>query len=180
MRNTKFIIADPLAHREALLELNIEYMTWVCLGVESYFGIAAHDVLGMPAAQYVPTVIDKVCGDPPPRGVFYLAYIDGDLAGMGGIRYVREGACEIKRIYFRPSYRGNGLGEQMLDRLLSDAMAFGYKTALLDSGPFMTAAHRVYERCGFKDCSPYSEAEVPAEFHSAWRFMDRSLLSVHS
>jgi GNAT superfamily N-acetyltransferase len=173
--NIEYFVADPIAHKEELLELNIEYMTWVCQGVESHFAIPAEEVLGMPASQYVPTVIDKVCGAPPPKGIFYLVKVDGNLAGMGGIRYVRENVCEIKRIYFRPAFRGNRLGDHMLNRLISDAKSFGYKSALLDSGPFMTSAHRVYERCGFQDCAPYQEAEVPSEFHSGWRFMQRTL-----
>jgi GNAT superfamily N-acetyltransferase len=74
---------------------------------------------------------------------------------MGGIRHLREGAAEIKRVYFRPSYRGNKLGETMLKRLLSAAHAFGYGRVFLDSGPFMTTAHKAYEACGFADCQPY-------------------------
>lgn len=104
-----------------------------------------------------------------------MVKVNDGLAGMGGIRYVRNGVAEIKRIYFRPNYRGNRLGEVMLNRLISDAIGFGYKTALLDSGPFMSTAHKVYERCGFVDCAPYEEAEVPSEFHDGWRFMVRSL-----
>lgn len=175
MPNIEYTIADPVAHIEELLELNIEYMTWVCQGVESHFGIPAEEVLGMPAAKYVPSIIDKVCGAPPPKGIFYLVKVDGGLAGMGGIRYVRKDVAEIKRIYFRPKYRGNRLGENMLNRLISDATRFGYKAALLDSGPFMKSAHKVYERCGFLDCASYEEAEVPPEFHSGWRFMRRDL-----
>jgi hypothetical protein len=64
----------------------------------------------MPVADYVHTIIDKVCGAPPPKCVFYLAKVDGSLAGMGGIRFVRNGVAEVKRIYFRPIYRGYRLG----------------------------------------------------------------------
>jgi GNAT superfamily N-acetyltransferase len=171
----EYIIANPVSHKNELVELNIEYLTWVCKGVESHFGILAEEVVGMPVADYVPTVIDKVCGAPPPKGVFYLVKVDRGLAGMGGIRFVRDCVAEIKRIYFRPIYRGNRLGVQMLNRLIADAAGFGYKTALLDTGPFMTSAHKVYERCGFVDCAPYEEAEVPTELHSGWRFMQRHI-----
>jgi len=67
---------------------------------------------------------------------------------------------------FGPTFRGNRLGDHMLNRLLSDARSFGYKIVLLDSGPFMTSAHKVYERCGFQERAPYQEAEVPSDFHS--------------
>ena len=129
----------------------------------------------MPLAQYIPTVIDKICAEPPPRGIFYLAQCNGALASMGGIRFLREGAAEIKRIYVRPAYRGAKIGEHMLERLLSDAARFGYTSVFLDSGPFMTSAHKLYARCGFVDCLPYPETEVAAEFQTGWRFMCRSL-----
>ena len=131
----------------------------------------------MPATEYVPTVIDKVAGDPPPRGVFYLLEVDGGLAGMGGIRFIRPGVAEIKRIYVRPQYRGMQLGELMLRRLISDAREFGYTSLCLDSGPFMTSAQRLYEGAGFEDCPPYYGTEVPLDFRDRWRFMQRELSS---
>jgi len=175
MTQVVFTVADSVRDRSHLIDLNIEYMGWAFAGVEAHFHVPANDIMGMPVEQYVPTVIDKVCGDPPPKGIFYLVHVDGGLAGMGGIRYLREGAAEIKRIYFRPAYRGNKLGETMLKRLLADAHAFGYASVFLDSGPFMTSAHKAYEACGFADCEPYEGTEVPPPFRAQWRFMSLSL-----
>jgi GNAT superfamily N-acetyltransferase len=169
-----FTQADVHRDRAALIELNVEYVAWVLAEIEKHFGVPAESVVGMPAHEYVPTVIEKVCGASPPAGVFYLVSVDGELAGMGGLRGLGT-AAEIKRIYFRPAFRGRGLGEAMLDRLLADAVAFGYDRVLLDSGPFMTAAHRVYERKGFVDCEAYPGVEVPEAFHARWRFMRRGL-----
>ena len=171
----RFIIASASAHRDELIELNVEYLTWVFNGIEASFGIPANDVVGMPAAEYVPTVIDKVCGDPPPKGVFYLLEVDGNLAGMGGIRFLRTGVAEIKRIYVRPQFRGLKLGELILKRLLSDASEFGYHQMCLDSAPFMQSAQRIYERAGFEDCPVYEGTEVPVDVRGGWRFMQRKL-----
>ena len=91
-------------------------------GIEADFGVPSNEIVGMAAAEYVPTVIDKVCGDPPPRGVFYFLEVDGSLAGMGGLRFVRAGLAEVKRIYVRPAYRGKRLGELLLQRVQSDAV----------------------------------------------------------
>lgn len=175
MSNIEFLVANSKDHRHEILELNIEYMNWVCQGAETSFGATTEEILGMSVVKYVPTVIDKVCGAAPPDGIFYLVMLDGELAGMGGIRYVRKEVAEIKRIYFRSKHRGKQLGELMLNRLITDATKFGYKTVLLDTGPFMLAAHKLYERNGFQDCAPYQEAEVPIEFHKGWRFMQRHL-----
>jgi len=150
-------------------------MSWVFASIEAHFGVPANQVVGMPASEYVPSVIEKVCGDPPPKGVFYLATVGGKLAGMGGLRHLRPGVAEIKRIYFRPEFRGLQMGDRMFGRLLTDAQAFGYRSLCLDTGPFMKSAHRLYERNGFTDCAAYEGAEVPIQFHSRWRFMEREL-----
>ena len=175
MPHVEFTVADAVRGRAELINLNLEYVAWVFGKIEAHFGVPVNDIAGVPVSEYVPAVIDKVCGDPPPEGIFYLVYVDGGLAGMGGLRYLRKGTAEIKRIYFRPQYRGNKFGEQMLRRLLSDAHAFGYERVLLDSAPFMTSAHRAYEACGFVDCAAYEETEVPLQFRGRWRFMGCSL-----
>ena len=81
----EFVIANAAFHRHALIELNVEYMSWVFAGIEDLFGVAADQIVGMPASEYVPSVIDKVCGDPPPKGIFYLVKLGNQLAGMGGL-----------------------------------------------------------------------------------------------
>lgn len=175
MTNVTFTLADPILHRAELTSLNIEYMNWVWAGIERSFGISVHELVGMPLPEYVAGMIDKLCGDPPPRGAFYLIALDGQLAGMGGLRYLRDGVAEIKRIYVRPAYRGLQLGDALLQRLLSDARDFGYHSVCLDSAPFMQAAQALYRTAGFSDCAAYAGTEVPAALHGAWRFMQRAL-----
>lgn len=175
MSQVEFIRADPLADRADLIQLNIEYLSWVFDEVEKSFGVAVDAVAGMPVGEYVPTIIDKVCGAPPPAGIFYLLRVDGRLAGMGGLRYLSPEAAEIKRIYVRPEFRGMKLGQQILERLLSDATSFGYQAAYLDTGLFMKSAHRLYEDYGFLDCAAYEGVEVSPVFHGQWRFMRRPL-----
>lgn len=172
MTSPDFIIANVTSHRSELIQLNVEYVSWVLSEIEELFGIPADEIVGMPASEYVPTVIDKVCGDPPPKGAFYLVRVGSQLAGMGGFRCVRPGVAEIKRIYIRPGFRGMKLGELVLDRLLADAKRFGYQRICLDTAPFMKSAHRLYERNGFKDCPAYEGVEVPSAFHDRWRFME--------
>lgn len=175
MHNHEFIAANIASHKDELIQLNVEYLSWVFDGIETLFGVPKDQIVGMPAREYVPSVIEKVCGDPPPKGIFYLVKVDDKLAGMGGLRFLRTGVAEIKRIYFRPEFRGMKLGERMLGRLLADAEGFGYQTVCLDTALFMKSAHRLYETNGFSDCSAYEGVEVPSEFHSRWRFMQRAL-----
>lgn len=175
MADPDFTLADPARDRDALLALNVEYVSWVTAGIEQAFGITPVALLGMPVVDYVPSVLAKVCGEPPPRGAFYLVRLDGEVAGMGGVRRLREGMGEIKRLYVRPTFRGRRLGETILARLLDDARAFGLRHVVLDSAPFMQSAHRRYEAAGFVDRAPYEGVEVPSTLHGVWRFMERTL-----
>jgi GNAT superfamily N-acetyltransferase len=169
-----FRLADPLADRAALIELNIAHVAWVFGEIEKASGVAAREILGMRVDDYVPTVIDKVCGEPPPRGVFYLVEIDGRPMGMGGLRHSDEGVAEMKRVFVRPAGRGQGLGEAIATRLVADARAFGYRRVRLDTLPFMGAAQALYERMGFVDCAPYP-IEMPEAFRGGIRYMELQL-----
>jgi ribosomal protein S18 acetylase RimI-like enzyme len=174
MPNTfAFTLANPITDRDALVSLNIEYLSWVADGIEQSFGLSSLALLGMEVPEYVVGVIDKVCGEPPPRGAFYLVHVDGALAGMGGLRRTGDGVAEVKRIYVRPAFRGLKLGQAILQRLLADAQAFGYPCLRLDSAPFMQSAQRLYVAAGFTDREPYDGVEVPPVLHAGWRFMER-------
>ena len=175
MTSLHFKLADPDLHRDDILNINIEYMSWVASGIETSFGISVASLLGMSVPAYVESVIDKVCGDKPPRGVFYLAEYHGEIAGMIGLRWLRDGAAEIKRLYVRPTCRGQQLGAALLRKILQDASAFGYQRVFLDTAPFMLAAQRLYHTMGFTACAPYTETEVPTALHATWHFMGLDL-----
>jgi GNAT superfamily N-acetyltransferase len=79
----------------------------------------------------------------PPQGVFYLVRRDALVVGMGGVRRTGDGASEMKRVFVWPGQRGGGLGATIVQRLIADATSFGDASMRLDSGPFMTSAHRL-------------------------------------
>ncbi len=174
MSTPTFRIADPLADRAALTAINVEYVGWVFAEIEKMSGMPARDILGMEVADYVPTVIDKVCGDPPPRGVFYLVEDGGELLAMGGLRRSEDGIAELKRVYVRPAGRGRRLGEAIARRLVDDARTFGYRRVRLDTLPFMQSAQALYAALGFVDCAPYP-VEMPEAFRGRIRYMELSL-----
>jgi ribosomal protein S18 acetylase RimI-like enzyme len=174
MKTPTLRLADPAIDRAALLDINFEYVSWVFAEIEKSFGIPARDILGMEVADYVPTVIDKVCGDPPPRGAFYLVENAGQVVAMGGVRRSDDGIAELKRVYVRPAGRGHRLGEALAARLVDDARAFGYRRVRLDTLPFMGAAQALYEAMGFVDCAPYP-VEMPEAFRSQIRYMELTL-----
>jgi len=167
-------IADPVADRAALVELNVEHVTWVFSETEKAWGLTARAALGCEPAEYVPGVIDKVCGDAPPLGVFYLVEQDGAVLAMGGLRRSDAGVAEMKRVFVRPAGRGRGLGAAIARRLVDDARAFGYRQIRLDTMPFMGAAQALYESLGFVDCAPYP-IEMPEPYRAHIRYMALAL-----
>jgi GNAT superfamily N-acetyltransferase len=111
----------------------------------------------------------------PPEGRLILA-IDGDEAfGAGAMRVIGPGVAEIKRMYFRPAARGRGIGRALLHELLATARGFGCHEVRLDTGWFMTDAHRLYRAAGFEECEPYAGSEVPADFDPRWIYMRLAL-----
>lgn len=165
---------DLSVDRNDVFRLSVEYMTWVTQGIATH--MKAVDAPSLASVErYVADGLDQLCGKQPPEGVFYLVEWNGALAGICGLRQIAPGVAELKRIYVRPSHRGLRLGEVMLYRLIADAAAFGCQKAVLDSAPFMHAAHKLYEAAGFTDCLPYPGSEAPSHLLGVWRFMERWL-----
>lgn len=170
-----FESADSRRDRAVLTELNVAYLDWLDTNIQLTFGLDLPALSGQSIADYVAATLDKMCAAEPPEGVFYIVRRDGQVVGMGGVRRIGDGSSEMKRVYVRPDQRGGGLGATIVRRLISDATSFGYESMRLESGPFMTSAHRLYEAEGFRDRPIYDGAEVPSWLHHDWRFMERSL-----
>lgn len=91
----------------------------------------------------------------PPSGRFYLLRDADQFVGVGCLKRLESTVAEIQRMYVQPHVRGRGAGRLLLDRLLSDARAIGYKLIRLESLRALTAAHTLYRSVGFKDIDPY-------------------------
>ena len=111
----------------------------------------------------------------PPQGRLLLAEIDGRTAGVACMKQIREGMGEIKRMYVRDEFRGQGIGRALLEELVSAAREIGYSHLRLDSARFMHEAHSLYRSANFKEIDPYPESEIPPEFQTNWIFMERKL-----
>ncbi|HEX7441772.1 MAG TPA: GNAT family N-acetyltransferase [Caldimonas sp.] len=94
-----------------------------------------------------------------PGGHLLLAHVDGKLAGCGAMRAMADAdyanACEMKRLYVRPAFRGHGLGRLLAEALLDEARRAGYSVMLLDTLDDMEAARELYATLGFEEIPPY-------------------------
>jgi putative acetyltransferase len=90
-----------------------------------------------------------------------LLLVEDQPAGCAALRRFDETRAEFKRLYVRPQYRGQGLGHVLLDWIIEQAKALGYRELVADTMPEMTTALAMYDRAGFERTGPYSPDPTP-------------------
>jgi ribosomal protein S18 acetylase RimI-like enzyme len=94
-----------------------------------------------------------------PAGALMLALVDGQVAGCGAMRSLRDvdyaNACEMKRLYVRPAFRRHGIGRLLAQALLDRGVQAGYSHMLLDTLDDMESARGLYASLGFEEIPPY-------------------------
>ncbi len=140
-------LATPSTAEElnAVRELFVEYARG--LGVDLCFQNFNQELAGLPG-EYA-----------APRGVLFMAMVDGKVAGCCAVRPVDNAdypnASEMKRLYVRPAFRGLGLGRQLAEAAMDAARQGGYASVLLDTLNDMEAARALYTDLGFHEIPPY-------------------------
>jgi GNAT superfamily N-acetyltransferase len=98
----------------------------------------------------------------PPGGVLLLARIDGEPAGLGGVRHLETEVAEVKTMYVDPTHRGKGLARAILAELEAIARAHGCRATRLDTSAYLTAAVALYRAAGYREVPAYN-ANVKAD-----------------
>jgi len=104
-----------------------------------------------------------------PGGIILLALAGQELAGVVALKPLQplrsvfpgERACEMKRLWVRPHFRGLGLGRVLSERLIEEARARAYTAIYLDTMPqTMGPANRIYAELGFAPVDRYTDNPV--------------------
>lgn len=89
-----------------------------------------------------------------PDTTVFVARDDGEAVACGALRRHPDDIGEIKRMYTRPSHRGQKIGAAILDAILDRARGEGLSRIVVETGDNYHAAWRVYEQAGFTRCGP--------------------------
>jgi GNAT superfamily N-acetyltransferase len=109
----------------------------------------------------------------PPTGRLLLAMQDEQPAGCVCLKGHDATTSELKRLYVRPSFRGQNIGQQLVKMLVEEAGQSGYRRIVLDSHISMKKAHAVYQEVGFRLVSTLDD--FPDELKSIVVFMECDL-----
>jgi len=94
----------------------------------------------------------------PPAGRLLLAEVADHPAGCVALRPMESGIAEMKRLYVRPAFRGQRLGQELAETIVAAAREIGYERMRLDTLATMTEAIGLYESLGFR--------RIPAYYHN--------------
>lgn len=141
-KSVRLIQAQSIQDVGSARKLFEEYAAW--LGISLCFQNFDKELAELPG-EYA-----------PPSGRLLLAFDGKRLAGCVALRKIGEGACEMKRLFLRPEFRGKGLGRMLTESIVGEARQIGYERMRLDTLPNkMDRAISMYRSLGFQEIEPY-------------------------
>lgn len=137
----------------SLKNLEILLVDWVKASKEAFFIRKAVFI----DEQRVPEELELDADDL--QAIHVLAKIDGLSVGTARLVAISKDQAQIGRMAVLDQYRGQGIGRQILEKLIQFAQEKGFTSLFLHS---QVNAIPFYEKMGFKaDGDIYDEAGIP-------------------
>ena len=96
-----------------------------------------------------------------------VTYVSDPASPWGASEGMQPGEGLIRMLAVDPTFQGGGAGGALVDACIEQARADGKHAIVLHTTPWMTTAHRLYERRGFqrtpeRDFTPVPEVPLLA------------------
>jgi putative acetyltransferase len=103
-------------------------------------------------------------------GKIFLAILDGQTVGCCALLAMAPGEFEVAKMAVTESSRRNGIGRQLLEKVIEEGRASGAHRLYLETNRKLTPAIRLYESLGFRHLPP--ERVVPSVYARADVYME--------
>ena len=88
-----------------------------------------------------------------------LCFENNEPIGCGAFKNFDLDKIEIKRMFVRPEFRGDGIGYAILKELETWALELNYKSAVLETGKKQPEAIRLYQKAGYNIIPNFGQYE---------------------
>jgi len=93
----------------------------------------------------------------PPRDVFLVARLRGELVGCGGLKLKPGKPAELRRMWVSDEVRGLGIGRRLLAELEARARGAGAEAVRLETNRSLTEAIALYRASGYREIPAFND-----------------------
>ena len=107
------------------------------------------------------THVLDIAGLKDPLIKFWSLWEGNDLMGCGALKFLDNVHGEFKSIRVNDKFRNKGYGILVINHLINEAKKLNIKQLSLETGAgsFFQNARKLFAKCGFKTCEPFSHYE---------------------
>ena len=89
---------------------------------------------------------------------FWSLWENNELMGGGALKFLDKNNGEFKSIRVNDKFRKKGNGIKVINHLIDESKKLKIKKLSLETGAgeFFISARKLFVKCGFKDCKPFS------------------------
>ncbi|WP_296683745.1 GNAT family N-acetyltransferase [Flavobacterium sp.] len=88
-----------------------------------------------------------------------VGYQDNYVVGCGAFKPYNKTTAEIKRMFVRPNFRGQGIAKGILSALENWASEYGFTNCILETGTNNPQAIQLYTKMGYSIIPNYDQYE---------------------